>query len=165
MVTRRNISITARLRKAFGFSFSGSLPGWKIRWQSFTCENNEANSTGFAMPSAPAPSDIARAKTVRAILMKCNANGWAGPETLGQDQSKYFARSAHRDHEKLHGHERTITRLFISALLFALVQDLFFKEDNQLICLRLESFPFWQRCCIVICKKMRLPSTNANMTA
>ncbi len=58
-----------------------------------------------------------------------------------EDQSKYFAKSAHRAHETLHGHERTITLLFAAALLLAAVQAFAFIEHNEILLLGVGVFP------------------------
>ncbi len=58
-----------------------------------------------------------------------------------EDQSKYFAKSAHRSHESLHGHERTITMLFAAALVLAAVQAIAFREHNEFLLLGIGVFP------------------------
>jgi hypothetical protein len=58
-----------------------------------------------------------------------------------EDQSKYFAKSAHRDHETLHGKERMITLLFAAALVLAAVQAIVFREHNEFLLLGIGVFP------------------------
>jgi hypothetical protein len=58
-----------------------------------------------------------------------------------EDQSKYFARSAHRDHEVMHGQERTITLLFITTLVLAAIQALFITQHNEYLLLGIGVFP------------------------
>jgi hypothetical protein len=58
-----------------------------------------------------------------------------------EDQAKYFAKTAHRAHETMHGHERTITMLFAGALVLAAVQAFAFREHNELLLLGIGVFP------------------------
>jgi hypothetical protein len=58
-----------------------------------------------------------------------------------EDQSKYFAKAAHREHEQLEGHERTITLLFAAALVLAAVQVIAFREHNEFLLLGIGVFP------------------------
>ncbi len=58
-----------------------------------------------------------------------------------EDQSKYFAKSAHRDHERLHGHERTITIMFAAALILAAVQVFVYSKPNEFLLLGIGVLP------------------------
>ena len=58
-----------------------------------------------------------------------------------EDQAKYFAKAAHRDHEVLHGHERTITLLFVSTLVLAAIQTFIYTTHNDYLLLGVGIFP------------------------
>ncbi len=58
-----------------------------------------------------------------------------------EDQAKYFAKAAHREHETLHKSERMITLFFVAALGLAAVQVFAFREHNELLLLGVGVFP------------------------
>jgi hypothetical protein len=58
-----------------------------------------------------------------------------------EDQAKYFAKSAHRDHRILHVQEKRIMALFIGALLLAAVQAFLYRHPNEYILLGIGVFP------------------------
>jgi hypothetical protein len=58
-----------------------------------------------------------------------------------EDQAKYFAKSAHRDHDSLHKHERTTTLLFGGALLMAAMQTFLGGMPTHYLLLGIGIFP------------------------
>jgi hypothetical protein len=50
-----------------------------------------------------------------------------------EDQARYFARSAHRDHERLHRTERRIEIIFGTALALAVVQLFLAEQSNYVL--------------------------------
>ncbi|HEY3876159.1 MAG TPA: hypothetical protein VGM92_11840, partial [Candidatus Kapabacteria bacterium] len=58
-----------------------------------------------------------------------------------EDQAKYFAKAAHRDHEELHKHEKTVSAVFVAALLAAVIQMLFVHSPSHYLILSIALLP------------------------
>lgn len=58
-----------------------------------------------------------------------------------EDQAKYFAKAAHRDHEELHRHEKTVSAVFVLALVAAIIQMIFVSSPSHYLILSIALLP------------------------
>ncbi len=101
----------------------------ELDWIRHAIRTCTIGNTRFAGPGLPEEQALDRERLELALKY------WV------EDQAKYFARAAHRDHERLHGHERQITFLFGAALILAAVQAFVFREHNEYLLLGIGVFP------------------------